>query len=512
MSMKRINITDKKAAIDWKSYYENFIASVKANHGETKEEKRKRIIQLEANFEEWKMYYFPKYCFAPSAKFHKRAAERELANEEWYEVRMWARELAKDVTEMMVTLYQALTGKKRNILFISNSADKAAELLEPFRINLERNERIIHDYGVQAMPGSWTYGDFITTGNVSFLAVGAGQSPRGSRNEEVRPDKVIISDIDTDEDVRNLAIVNKRWEWFEKAVFPTRSVSKPFQVIFLGNKIAKICCITKAAEKADHTSVVNIEDKNGNSTWPEKNSPENIARLKSKISTAAFQGEYMNNPVSVGSIFKEMTWGECPDLNKMRYVIAYGDPGTSNKAGKGSSFKAVFIVGMLDHKYYVYTGFLDQVSNASFVGWFYACEDYTRGKTQLLNYVENNSLQDPFYEQVFIPLFADMAKNFGYYINMHPDKRKKPDKFARIEGTLEPISRNGQLLFNIKEKANPHMQRLEEQFKMIEEGLPAPADGPDCIEGAVSILRARTINSFSSMTIGARQHNSPNKF
>lgn len=505
--IKRMQQTDKQAVIDWKSYFENYIASVKANQHESKEEKKKRIARLEANFEEWKQYYFPKYCFAPSAKFHKEAAKRELANEEWYEVRMWARELAKDVTEMMITLYQTLTGIKRNILFISNSADKAAELLEPYRINLERNERIISDYGVQAMPGSWTYGDFVTTGNVSFLAVGAGQSPRGSRNEEVRPDKVIVSDIDTDEDVRNSAIVSKRWEWFEKAVYPTRSISKPMQYIFLGNKIAKTCCVTKAAEKADVTSVVNVIDKNGQSTWPEKNSQANIERIRKSISTRAWEGEYMNNPVSEGTVFKQMTYGKCPDLRSLRYVVAYGDPGTSNKAGKGSSFKTVWIIGELDHKYYVYTGFLDQVGNAPFVEWFYAGEEYTRNKTQVLNYVENNSLQDPFYEQVFIPLFAEMAKKYGYFLNMHPDTRKKPDKFVRIEGTLEPINRNGQLILNIDEKDNPHMKRLEEQFLMIEEGLPAPADGPDAIEGGVTILRNRRTNSVESMSIGRRYKN-----
>ncbi|MPM00631.1 hypothetical protein SDC9_46859 [bioreactor metagenome] len=509
---KPIKQTDKQAVIDWKSYFENYIASVKANQNESKEEKKKRIARLEANFEDWKQYYFPKYCFAPSAKFHKEAAKRELANEEWYEVHMWARELAKDVTEMMVTLYQALTGIKRNILFISNSWDKAAELLEPYRINLERNERIISDYGVQAMPGSWTYGDFVTTGNVSFLAVGAGQSPRGSRNEEVRPDKVIVSDIDTDEDVRNQSIVDKRWEWFEKAVYPTRSISKPTQYIFLGNKIANECCITKAADKADFVSTVNIVDKNGQSTWPEKNSQENIERIRKSISVRAWEGEYMNNPVSEGKVFTKMVWGECPDLRKLKQVVAYGDPGTSNKAGKGSSFKGVFIVGEYDHKYYVYTGFLDRVGSAAFVEWYYACEDYTRDKTQLLNYVENNSLQDPFYEQVFKPLFSELAKKRGYYLLMRGDNRKKPDKFVRIEGNLEPLNRNGQLILNIKEKDNPHMKQLEAQFKTIEEGLPAPADGPDCIEGAVMILRMRKAQDVSKLTLGMRPKNSPNKF
>ena len=393
---------------------------------------------------------------------------------------------------MMVTLYQGLTGIKKNVLFISNSWDKAAELLEPFRINLQSNERIIADYGIQQMPGSWAYGDFITTQGVSFLAVGAGQSPRGSRKEEMRPDKVIVSDIDTDEDVRNPDIIKKRWEWFEDAVFPTRSVSKDFQVIFLGNLIAHDCCIARASKMADKVDQINLEDEQGNSTWPEKNKPEHIARIKSKISTRAYQKEYMNNPLSEGDIFKEMTWGKCPQLRHLPFVVNYCDPSTSNKdkQKQGQSYKSQFIIGYKDGKFYVYTGFLDQVNQEKFVDWTWAQRDYVAGRTQLYNYIENNSLQDPFYEQVIMPLFNRKGKERGY-INITPDERKKPEKAFRIEGTLEPLNRNGQLILNIDEQNNPHMKRLEEQFKLFNMQLKAPADGPDAIEGGVQVINEK---------------------
>lgn len=493
MAQSVLKPIDRQAGRDWEGYYESFIATVAAEQNESESEKRKRIKKLESDFEAWKVYYFPKYCFAPSASFHKRAAKRELEHPEWYESRIWSRELAKDVVEMMVSLFQTLTGIKKNILFISNSQDKAAELLEPYRINLQRNERIISDYGIQENPGSWTYGDFVTTQGASFLAIGAGQSPRGSRNEEVRPDKLIISDIDTDEDVRNPEIIKKRWSWFEKAAFPTRSVSKEFQVIWLGNLIAKDCCVARASEMADFVDIVNLEDKNGNSSWPEKNSPENIARIKSKISTAAYEGEYMNNPVAEGTVFKEMRWGSIPPLNKFPFLISYGDPAPSNRTGKKvSAHKANFLCGLLDGKLYIITGYLEAVTNAKYVEWYYFIKDYVKDKTQVYNYIENNTLQDPFYEQVFIPLFATLSKEKGIIIPIIPDDRKKPDKFSRIEGNLEPINREGRIILNEKESDNPHMKRLEDQFKLVSPGLPAPADGPDAVEGAFFILQQKT--------------------
>ncbi len=501
-------MTEQQAFREWQQYFANFVSSVNAEHNETTPERKARIASLESNFEKWKQYYFPKYCYAPAASFHVKASKRILANPEWYESRVWARELAKDVVCMMETLYQALTGIKKNVLFISNSWDKASELLEPYRINLETNERIINDYGNQVQPGSWTYGDFTTTGGVSFLAVGAGQSPRGSRNEEVRPDKVIISDIDTDEDVRNPDIIEKRWKWWEKAVYPTRSVSKPYQVVWLGNLMAKDCCVARAMKYADYVDVVNLEDKNGNSTWIEKNSNENIKRIKDSISTAAYQSEYMNNPLTEGDVFKEMTWGKVPPLTQMSHLITYSDPAPSNSKNKKGSFKSAFLMGYHAGTFYVINGFLAHVTNAEFVQWFYDLRDFAGESVQVYNYIENNTLQNPFYEQVFIPLFTKAAEKKGF-IGIIPDTRSKPDKYSRIEGNLEPLNRLGKLVLNEKMKGNPHFVRLEEQFLLINAQMKSPADGPDCIEGGYYILNQKLAAvSDDSIAIGKRNKNS----
>lgn len=510
-----LKVNTNQAIRNWDAYYENFLASLKCEPNETEAEKRKRIAGLEKDFEAWKRYYFEKYCYAPAASFHKKAARRELSKPELYECRPWARELAKDVVEMMITLYQALTGQKRNILFISNSYDKAAELLEPYRINLASNPRIINDYGYQQMPGSWAYGDFVTTQKVSFLAVGADQSPRGSRNEDARPDKVIISDIDTDEDCRNPEMIKKRWHWFEHAVFPTRSVSNPFQVIFLGNILAKDCCIVRAMEMADHVDRVDLEDNEGNSTWPEKNTPEHIARIKEKISYAAYMAEYKNTPLAEGTVFKEIRWDRIPKLKDFRFLVAYGDPSQSNKdkpaVRKGASYKALPLMGFLGGNLYIITCYLDQTTNNKFINWYYDLEEYVKGKVQIYNYVENNGFQEPFYDQVLKPLLMQEGAARQHYISVAPDERDKPDKFARIEGNLEPLNRGGRLIFNIDEENNPNMKRLEEQFKMIDPRLSSPADGPDAVEGGYWIINNK-IAAMGEISTGRKKFNPSKRY
>lgn len=481
---------DRQAVRDWELYYNDFLSEVSADENETEAQQKERIKRLEGNFEEWKKYYFQKYCYAPAAPFQKKSSRYLLANPECILVRRWARELAKDVVTMMETIYQALTKQKKCILLISNSYDKAADFLEPYRLCFEKNKKIIKDYGIQQLPGSWATGGFITTGGVAFYALGAGQSPRGLRNEEIRPDKVIFSDIDTDEDVRNPDIIDKRWKWAEKAVYATRSISKDFQIVWLNNTIAKDCNVVRASEKADRVEIVNIEDEYGNSTWPEKNTIENIRRIKSTFSTAAYQAEYMNNPLTEGSVFKEMTWGKVPSLNKFRFIVNYGDPSPSSSKNKKSSHKALFCVGFCDGIYYVIKGFLDHATNAEFVDWYYNLHDMFNNKVQIYHYIENNSLQDPFYKEVFLPQIIEKGKSRGI-VGVTPDTRAKKDKYTRIEGNLEPLNRNGRLILNEAERNNPHMKRLYEQFMLVNPALSAPADGPDDIEGAIWIINSK---------------------
>jgi hypothetical protein len=483
---------DKQSIREWDEYVKALRTDTALEADKSKADIEKHRQSLERDPVAWMKYMFPNYATADFAPFHKRFIKRAIENAEWYEVISWARELAKDTVVMMTMMYLNLTGKKKFTIFVSSSYDAACDLLMPYMLNFEGNSRIIAYYGEQKKWGSWENGNFTTKCGARYVAIGAGQSPRGKKNEALRPDSIILTDLDTDEDTRNKDTIDKRWDWVEKALIPTRSVSKPLLTLVLGNIIAKDCCVTRAGKMADHWDIVNIRDKDGKSSWPAKNTEEMIDRVLSKISTKAAQGEYFNNPLSEGDIFKEETWGKCPPLSKLPFALVYADPSPSNKdkQKKGTSFKSAWLMGYKDGVFYVYKGFLEQTGTDTFVNWFYDLRDWSDGKALLYNYIENNSLQDPFYEQVIQPKFLELGKTKGY-VNITPDTRRKPDKPVRIEGTLEPLWRTGQLVFNIDEKGNPHMMRLVEQFKLFTMQMKAPGDGPDCIEGGVWILNQK---------------------
>lgn len=469
--------TDKKKIEDWEEFVKMVRRSTIVDHSESIEQKAKRKAALESDPEAWFNYYFPMYTFAEPAAFHMEATRRLIDYPEWYEVRMWARELAKSTRSMMEVLYLMLTGQKRYLLLISNSFDNATRLLIPYKIMLEHNQRILNDYGKQERYGSWQASEFITNAGAAFRALGAGQSPRGTRNEEARPDILLFDDVDTDTDCMNPDTVAKKWRWIEEAAIGTRSVSQPTLILFCGNRIATDSCIERASKLADHTDLVNIRDEAGHSVWPQKNSELDIDRVLMQKSYAAAQKEYFNNPIVEGSVFKQMSYKECAPIGEYAMLLAYTDP--SFKDGKNNDYKATVLMGKWKDEFHVLKAYVEQTTIANMIDWHYLIMQYV-GQHACYYFMEQGFLQSMILED-----FYRIGGERGKMIPISGDDRNKPDKFTRIECLLEPLNRNGRLYLNAAERHNPNMQRLEEQFLALSPTSSAHDDGPDAVEGAV---------------------------
>lgn len=173
MSIKLVasNKTDRQAQLEWEEFLENIRNSTPVDINETEEDKIKRIkyLEKEGNEEEWFKYYFPKYCFSEPAAFHKTSTKKVLKAKRLYQARRWARGLSKSTRRMFEIFYKVFVQKwKANMLLISKTETNAIRLLAPYRANLEANNRLIHDYGVQERPGKWKEEEFITRGGSSF--------------------------------------------------------------------------------------------------------------------------------------------------------------------------------------------------------------------------------------------------------------------------------------------------------------------------------------------------------
>lgn len=483
---------DIQAHLEWQEYRKALKNATTIDRLESFIDKQKRVRKLESDPEAWFAYYFPNYCTAPAADFHKKATKRILNHPEWFECRCWSRELAKSTRTMMEVLYLSLTGKKRTWLLISNSEENAVRLLEPYRANLDSNQRIINDYGEQRTFRKWTKKEFITKLGVSFRAVGADQSPRGTKNDNFRPDGILFDDIDTDQDCLNPNIIEKRVNWIFDAVIPTRAINIPLLIIACGNIIAEYCCMTEMAKKADKLDIVNIRT-NGISSWKEKNSEVHIDRVLSILPYSTVQKEYYNNPQTQGRIFKNITYGKIPPLRLMEQLIVYGDPSTSNRESNNSSFKVVALLGRKNNITYIIKVFCKQCGQSEFIQAYY--DMYTLVKATGMTaqyYMECNSLQEGFFDSFYEPEFKRINSEKGIALYVRKDDRPKANKYTRIEATLEPPYRLGWLIFNEKEKETNHMEETEGQFKSVSPTYRGAMDAPDCIEGGYKKLDERS--------------------
>lgn len=501
---------ERQALRNWEEFHKAFNSDMPVDSALTRHEIEKRKRQLEREPVEWIKYFFPKYAKYDFAPFHVRAIHRILEHDEWYEVLSWSRELAKSTTAMFVLMFLALTGRKRFFVLASATITSALRLITPYRLNFEQNPRIRQFYGEQVTVGQWTETEFTARCGAKFVALGAGSAPRGARNEAVRPDVIYMDDYDTDEDCRNPETLRKKWEWFEGALYPTRSISEPTLVLWCGNVIAKDCCIARAGRIARHWDIVNIRDKHGRSTWPAKNTEEMIDNVLANISAKSAQAEYFNNPVSEGKIFRNLPFGKVPPLRKFKFLVGYGDPAYSDSRKKESSTKSLWLIGKLKGVYYIIKGFLARETNANFISWYFELNRYVGGKTTVYWYIENNKLQDPFYQQVFKPLLRDEVERRGVQLYIKGDERKKTDKATRIEANLEPIDRQCAWVFNEEEKDNPMMQELISQFKLFELTLPYPADGPDSVEGGITMIDGKTMELEPVVTVSYEEMNESN--
>lgn len=475
--------SERRQIQKWDDYVKNLVDAIPVPT-ESITVKSARIARLLGDFEAFCKYYFPKYATSDFADFHLEFAKEIVENDKIYSVRAWAREHGKSVTAgLFLPIFLMFNKKMYNMLLVSNSYDNAEDLLMPIMLNLESNARIIADFGVQKGFRNWETGKFITTSGCSFRALGAGQSPRGKRNEEKRPDFVLVDDIDTDEEGRNAERVKQKWKWLNEALFYAMGTLGVRRFVVVGNIIHKNSIVVRASKKADSFRTINALDKDGKPSWASRYVLADIQYLINKTSYIASQKELFNNPIDEGTVFKAMTYGKIPPLNQFAHLVVYTDP--SFKEAKSNDYKATVLLGEKAGKYYIIKAFVEQTGTGKMIDWHYDIQSFVNEQAVIYWFIEANFAQD-----VFLAKFQESGIDRGY-IPIQGDDRKKPDKFSRIEATLEPYNRQGRLICNEDEKNNPHMMRLEDQFLALAPNSSSHDDAPDAVEGGVYILNTK---------------------
>jgi predicted phage terminase large subunit-like protein len=495
-----MKLRDREALKDWEAYRKALMAATSIEPDEDFALKQKRIAQLCNNFEAFCKYYFPNYFASEFALFQKRFAKKVIDSNVIYISRAWSRAHAKSViADLFLPLYLKFSGRMKNMLLVSYSHDNAERLLMPLKINLESNQRIINDFDKQQGISKWNADDFITANGNSFRAIGSGESPRGTSNEAARPDFIVVDDIDEDELCRNPKRLDDLWDWVSGALYGCFDITGRKRFIVVGNIIAKDSIVVRASGKADDHEQINILDDNKQPSWKERFTLQECQYMIEKMGYRLSQREYFNNPISEGKVFKKewIQYMQLPKLNRYRFLMAYLDPGF--KKTKGSDTKALVLVGLYEGKFHVQKVFCAQASVEEMVEWGYALDKEIKSNGGSYTF----KMEEVFLQDLLFKDFAAAAKLKGFPLPVSGDKRKKPDKDARIEA-LSGYFERGDVYFNEEEKDNHHMQALIEQLLTFEPRVRSKKDGPDALEGAMHLLQ-QSVSLSADIGIGSRQ-------
>ena len=507
---------EKKQAFDqWKEHCKRIqsITDTAVLANETPEQKDKRKKRLLANYAAFCEYYFPHFLTlrdkttgevvrtVHNAPFHNQAARKVMETPNLKAVFMWPRGHAKSTHfDIFMPLWLMLRPKRliNFMVVVGKSQDSANRLLGDIQAELEYNQRIIADFGQQKNLGLWTAGEFKTASGVKFLAVGRGQSPRGLREREARPDYIVIDDLDDDELCRNEKRVHDLTDWVKEALFGALDVGRG-RFLMVGNLISKTSVLANiAATRGVFVSKVQAVDKNGEPVWKEKWTKEDAQEYRDFVGYRAWEKEMMHNPIVDGTIFRAnwIRYKPMPALRKYDMLVCYTDP--SFKSTTANDYKASRLWGKIGNELHLIDCYVRQDTVGGMVRWLYDLYERTRDKVAILFFMEANFMQD-----VILDEFAVEGNLRGYQLPIMPDKRKKPEKIQRIEA-VSPLWERGFVFYNEKLKDSLDMQVGIEQTLALERGSRVHDDAPDADEGAIWILQRNARQESFQPVFGKR--------
>lgn len=498
--------------IAWKEWCRIVQSATHITLKEPAEIRENRIKRAKDDYLYFVNYYFPHYATDPCADFHITEANKVLKDPNFFGVWEWPREHAKSVhADVILPMWLKINGELDGMVMVGKNNDDACSLLSDIQAELEYNQRYINDYGVQFKLGNWEDGNFTTNDGIEFIAVGRGQSPRGIRNREKRPNYCVWDDLDDDEIVNNQDRVERVVDWLLGSLYGAMDI-RSSRFLGVGNRIHSKSILAHVVGDLEnkpkrkglhHSKVMATVDGTftGKPSWYQKFTTEQLQLRFQRMGYYMALREYFHKPTVKGKVFKAdwIRWGRVPKLQSMDDIIAYFDP--SYKPKTTNDFKAIKVWAKKGLNLYCIDAFCKQTSITEVIKWFYDLHESMPEDVVCEYWMEEVFLQDMFYED-----FENEARERGYYLPIQGDTRKKPDKHSRIMA-IAPLWERGLVVYDQKQKHNTHMITAIEQTLGFQKGAQIHDDGPDADEGAIWKLQKRGhVSDFPGST-GRRKRN-----
>lgn len=470
----------------------------------------------------------PNYTMDMAPRFHRELCEmlKKVTRGEIKKV-AWAapRGHAKSAyLSNCFPLHEIVYNRRKYILIISETDGMAQRFVEWIGDQLKYNEKLRRDFGEILDPNKKknerdNNEAFLTHTGILCEASSMGKQLRGKRNKSYRPDLVILDDIESAKNTNTAELREKNLDWLNKVVMPIGDKNTAF--VYMGTvvhrngllpyvlnsadfKSRKFQAIVKPPERMDlwekfgeilrqkedpdrlqkaldfYEENKAEMDKGAEVLWEYKMSLLDLMIERYERGAAAFNSEYMNNPVDEErQRFKpeNMMYFDYDDLvdDKGRELpleyVGYWDPAIGKK--RGSDYNAIVIIGRNRRTGVIYVRETWAKQCPASVAMDQVMKLIKKYQPRIFG-VETIQAQHEYYLQ----LRARLTKEGIYTTKLKPVPFQQGRKDERID-MLEPLFENGTI------RVMRHQYLLLEQLEMFPNG--DFDDLPDALATAVSL-------------------------
>lgn len=269
-------------------------------------DKDSRIYACEQSFRLYVIAYFSQFLKFPFAGFHNDFF-RLLQDDSITELALLAfRESAKTVFTAIFYPSWCICYNKRNFIeFVGADHTIATKRLKNLATQLQTNQAIINDFGNlyfepttrQERHRSKRISYFETTNDISCVALGINQSPRGDLFNVHRPDLLIGDDIDNMKTVKNPKMRKETRDRLHGEFMG--GLADNARSIISGNMTHRDCLMANLDKRPDVWQMVKVPVKNdeGQYAWASRWNYQKEQRMKNKLGISVWNQEYMLKPI-----------------------------------------------------------------------------------------------------------------------------------------------------------------------------------------------------------------------
>jgi hypothetical protein len=256
---------------------------------------------------------------------------------------------AKSTLAEEAIIIAACLRRYKNIIILGETWERACERLRSIRHEIESNQALSELFGSQVGP-TWAESKLVLANGTIVQAFGRGQSLRGSKHLDSRPDCAFCDDIENEESTSSIEQIEKTKQWLMAVVIPALEPTHTIRINGTPLHPRSLIC-TLASDPGWESRVYPVEHISSFgqrvSSWPDRFPLEKIDELRANYARlglgTSFTQEYLcqaedpANKVFVSSFIRVET-----TVRTWQPVYAMCDPARSTTRNSAMTGMAIW--------------------------------------------------------------------------------------------------------------------------------------------------------------------------